>query len=162
MIKSIFPCSCLRNFTNYFHWILMKSQIKNGFIYHTGVVQKVDDKLITVKISPVSSCSGCQNKESCSLTGSTEKLIVIQGRYNLACGDTVNLYLKQADAFKALFIGYILPLLVILFTIFFCIAVRISELACGISAIILLAGYYTILFVSRSTLDKKFTVQINT
>jgi len=126
-------------------------------ISHEGIVQKSDDKSVTVSISASSACSGCQVEGSCSMSGKEEKIIEVSGKYNVQNGDKVTILMKKSMGYSALLLGYILPLISVIIMLIVLIGLKVSEVVAGPVSIAILIPYYTLLFLFRKQINKKFT-----
>ena len=135
----------------------MKDSIKPGTIDHTGIVQQANNKSVTVRISAVSACSGCHAEDSCVLSGKEEKIIEVQGKYNVKQGDTVTILMKQSMGYAALLLGYILPLITVIVALIILISMNVPELVAGLTSLLMLIPYYIILFFFRKRINEKFT-----
>lgn len=129
-------------------------------IYHKGVVQKADNESITVIITSESACSGCHAEGDCSLSGKKDKLVVVKGNYNLREGDTVTVTMKQSDGFTALFLGYLLPLIIVITSLIILVSLSYPELISGLLSIASLLPYYLILYSFRKKINDRFIFSI--
>jgi sigma-E factor negative regulatory protein RseC len=125
-------------------------------IDHDGIVQRIEDNKVTVIITASSACSGCHAEGSCSLSGNEEKIIEVRGKYNVKPGDHVTILMKQSMGYAALFLGYLLPLIIVVTLLITLISFKIPELASGLISIIILIPYYFIMFLFRKTINEKF------
>jgi sigma-E factor negative regulatory protein RseC len=129
-------------------------------IEHEGVVKESGDNFVTVMISSASACSGCHAEGSCTLSGKEEKIIDVTGSYNVSPGDRVTVLMKQSSGYAALFLGYILPLIVVLTVLIILISASVPELISGLIAVAALVPYYGALWIFRNRIGKKFTFTI--
>jgi len=129
-------------------------------INHQGIVQKSDNESVTVLITSQSACSGCHAEGSCNMSGKEEKIVDIKGFYNVNTGDNVTVIMKQSMGFIALFLGYILPLLVVLIILIVFASLGYSELVSGLLAISSLLPYYLILYFLRKKINDKFVFSL--
>jgi sigma-E factor negative regulatory protein RseC len=134
----------------------MSQTEKTGIISHEGTVQKVDGNSVTVIISTPASCSGCQAEGTCSITGSKEKAIDINGSYNVSPGDHVTVQMRSSMGYKALFLGYIVPGIVVVSSLIVLISLKISELISGIISLAITVLYYFLLYFFRNKINNKF------
>lgn len=125
-------------------------------IIHNGIVQKFENESVTVTISAESACVGCHVKGSCSLSEKKDKTIDIIGHYDVKEGDAVSVMMKQSAGFSALFLGYLLPLIVVLVCMIIFSVMEYPELITGLAAISSLLPYYLILYILRKRIDNKF------
>jgi sigma-E factor negative regulatory protein RseC len=128
-----------------------------GTINHEGIVQKVEDKSVIVRISSATACSGCHAEGSCGLSGQEEKIIEVSGNYNVLPGDTVTILMKQSMGYAALFLGYILPLISVVTFLIILTSLKLPELYAGLISIAMLIPYYIVLFFFRKRINEKFT-----
>jgi sigma-E factor negative regulatory protein RseC len=135
-------------------------QGKTECIEHDGIVQESGNGSVTVRISSASACSGCHAEGSCTMSGKEEKIINVTGSYNVSPGDKVTVLLQQSAGFIALFLGYIIPLLLVVTLLIILISVSINELIAGLCSIGILIPYYFILWLFRNRIGKKFTFTI--
>jgi len=125
-------------------------------IDHDGIVQRTEDNKVIVAISASSACSGCHAEGSCSLSGHEEKIIEVRGKYNVKPGDRVTILMKQSMGYAALFLGYLLPLIIVVTLLITLISSKVPELASGLISIAILIPYYIIIFLFRKTINEKF------
>jgi sigma-E factor negative regulatory protein RseC len=131
-----------------------------NFINHEGIVQSNDGKTVTISISSVSACSGCHAEGACSLSGKEEKIIEVQGRYDVKSGDQVTILMQQSMGYIALFLGYIFPGIAVITVLITMISLKISELYAGLTSLAILVPYYIILYFIRERINKKFTFKL--
>ncbi len=129
----------------------------SGIIDHEGIVRKVDNNSVVVSIKSSAACSGCHAEGSCNMSGQEEKIIDISGRYNVKPGDSVTVLMKQSMGYNALFLGYVLPVIIVLFTLILMVSLDAGELSSGLISLSTLLPYYLILFLFRSRINKIFT-----
>lgn len=135
----------------------MTNSDNSGIINHEGIVQNKNENTVLISITSVSACSGCHAEGSCSLSGSEEKMIEVRGNYDVKPGDKVTILMKQSMGYAALFLGYILPLFSVIAGLIILISVKIPELIAGLFSLSILIPYYSILFLFRKRINKKFT-----
>jgi positive regulator of sigma E activity len=128
-----------------------------GIINHDGIVLKNEGNSVFVSISSASACSGCHAEGTCSMSGKEEKIIEVRGRYEVNNGDHVTILMKQSMGYAALFLGYIIPVLVVIILLFSLITAGVPELASGLASIVILIPYYIILYFFRKRINEKFT-----
>ncbi len=139
---------------------IFRYQVKNSSasntIDHTGIVKKSDKESVTVLITSVSACSGCHAEGSCSISGKEEKMVEVRGNYDVREGDTVTIIMKQSTGFTALFLGYLLPLIIVVISLIILSSLNFSELISGLMAIFSLVPYYLVLFFFRKKINNRF------
>jgi sigma-E factor negative regulatory protein RseC len=134
--------------------------VSTGIIEHDGIVQRSDDKSVTVKISSASACSGCHAGNSCTLSRTEEKIVDIQGYYKVAPGDKVTVLMKKTIGYSAVILGYLSPLILVMIMLIILTSLQLPELIAGAISIGILIPYYLLLFLFRQQISKKFTFTI--
>lgn len=130
-------------------------------ITHQGIIESISIDTIKVKINNVSACSACHAKGACSASDMQEKIIdAIPNGQNYKTGDIVTLIAKESMGFKALFLGYLLPFLLVLFTLIIGTSINLKEAIAGIISLSVLIPYYGILFLLKDKIKKSFIFEI--
>jgi sigma-E factor negative regulatory protein RseC len=138
----------------------MTRSTKSDTIGHDGIVQKHDSNSVTVKILSESACSDCHAEGACSLSGKKEKIIEVHGSYNVVPGDNVTVLMKQSTGYTAVFLGYVIPLILLITMLVILASLSDSELIAGIGSIAILIPYYFLVWLFRNRINKKFTFTI--
>lgn len=138
----------------------MKNSSGKKTIEHKGIVQKNNNESVNVLIISESACSGCHAESMCSMANSKEKNVEVKGCFNVKEGDQVTVTLEQSAGYRALLLGYLIPLLLVLAILIIMISAGAGELASGIFAIVSLLPYYLILYLLREKINEKFIFSI--
>ena len=134
---------------------------KENEIQHEGIVQEITNDTIKVSIVSKASCISCQLKGVCSASDIEEKVIEVPNIYkSYVSGDKVNIILKESLGLKALFLGYLLPFLVVFITLLISSSLSKNELITGLLSIGVLVPYYSILYFIKPYLKKTFTYKL--
>jgi sigma-E factor negative regulatory protein RseC len=131
-----------------------------GTIEHEGIVQKSDNKSVTVKISSESACSGCHAEGLCSLSGKEDKIIDILGRYNVTPGQTVTVLMKKSMGYSAVMLGYVVPLILVIALVIILGSMSLPELITGLGSLAVLVPYYLLLWLFRKQINNNFRFTI--
>jgi len=116
---------------------------------------------MTVTITSESACAACHAKGVCTVADFQEKEIEIsQTQGNYAPGQQVTVLFRESDGFTALFYGYILPFLLVLFTLIGIFSLTNNEVLSGLLALGILIPYYTTLYFFRHYLKKVFKFEV--
>ena len=130
---------------------------------HTGKVVSMTPTMTTVQIVSQSACSECHAAGLCGLSEYTEKAIEVptSPSATYGVGDEVQVVLKASMGFKAVWIAYFLPLVVLLAVALGLIALGVSEVVAGLAGIGAVALYYLIVWLRRDRLRNEyvFTIQ---
>ncbi|HYX06285.1 MAG TPA: SoxR reducing system RseC family protein [Bacteroidales bacterium] len=130
-------------------------------IEHQGIVSEVEGNRIKVNIVSQSACSSCHAKGACGMSEVQEKTIEVEdnsGSYRK--GEWVNVILEQTLGYRALFLGYLLPFLVVLFTLILTISISGNEALSGILSLTILLPYYLVLFLMKGRIQRSFSFMI--
>ncbi len=135
---------------------------KSNRIQHEGVVKSISTQTLEVSIISHSACAGCHAKGACGIADSKEKIITVR-RPNTEYqpGEKVIVYASVNNAFYSVLLAYIMPSVLIIATIFFLEKSGSSELQAAIISLILLGGYFLILYFCRNKIAQKinFTIE---
>jgi len=140
----------------------MDDNINKGTVSHEGIVCKKDNNSVIVRIKSSSACSGCHAEGYCNITDNKEKLINVTGSYNVNPGDPVIILMKQSMGFRALILGYLLPLVILVASLVVFLGMQLSELTAGLLSIAILLPYFLILYLLRNRISNKFNFTIKT
>ena len=132
-------------------------------VMHTGKVVSMTPKTTTVQIVSQSACSECHAAGLCGLSEYTEKAIEVptSPSATYGVGDEVQVVLKASMGFKAVWIAYFLPLVVLLAVALGLIALGVPEVVSGLAGIGAVALYYLGVWLLRDRLRNEyvFTIQ---
>ncbi len=132
-------------------------------INHYGTVIKVKTGLVQVKITRYSACHNCDARHGCGLMDCQNKIVDIATPHarDYQSGEEVIVGMAQTFALKAVFLAYLLPLILMVAALVIADICKCSEIISGISAIIILIPYYFWLFLSKKRLAGKFRFTIS-
>jgi sigma-E factor negative regulatory protein RseC len=132
-------------------------------VMHTGKVVSMTPKTTMVQIISQSACSECHAAGLCGLSEYTEKAIEVptSPSATYGVGDEVQVVLKASMGFKAVWIAYFLPLVVLLAIALGLIALGVPELVSGLAGLGAVALYYLVVWLLRDRLRNEyvFTIQ---
>lgn len=131
-------------------------------IRHKGRVVEITPEITTVEILSESACAACHAKGLCGLGESKTKLVDVRtspfGTYGV--GDEVNVELKATMGQKAVFVGYGIPLVIMLAVLLILLECGAGELTAGLSAIGSVALYYLVVWIFRNRLRNEYVFNI--
>ncbi len=131
-------------------------------IEHKGRIDSIQGNEISVSFLAMSGCASCHAKGVCTAADMQEKSVeVIDFTNQYQEGEEVNVVLKQSLGFRALFLSYVLPFLLVLFILIILSVITKNEAIAGIGALSVLIPYYITLFFLKDKIRKKFTFTIN-
>ena len=130
-------------------------------IEHPGMVDTISGDRIRVHLLAPPACGSCHAKSACGISESEEKTVEVrQPGMGFSEGDHVMVVLTKTLGFKALSLGYIFPLLLLLASVFVFSYFLNSEAYGAFISIFMVGLYYLVLFLSRKKIDTQFTFSI--
>jgi sigma-E factor negative regulatory protein RseC len=133
-------------------------------ISHRGRIVSVTPEVTKVQIVSEPACSACHAKGLCSLGDAKLKEVELptRGWDNYAVGDEVEVVLRASMGHKAVWLAYVVPLLLLVAALLGILAAGGSELLAGAVAIGVVAVYYGIIWLLRGRLRKDYIFNIRT
>lgn len=134
----------------------------NNKIGHIGVVKSISDATVEVIIRSQSACAGCHMKGACGMSENKQKIIdADRPEFDLTIGEEVTVYATMGNAMFSVIMAYVIPVIVIMTTIFILIHLEFSELIAACGGLAVTAFYYFLLYLNRKRIGEKirFTVE---
>ena len=131
-------------------------------ISHRGRIVRVTPEVTTVEIISSSACAACHASGVCGMSEYTKKAIEVRTRAwdNYEPGQEVNVVLKASMGHKAVWLAYVVPLLVLLAVLLGSLALGEGELAAGLGSIVGVGLYYLFLWLFRDRLRNEYVFAI--
>jgi len=129
-------------------------------IKHPGVITSIDSSKIKVNITTYSACFSCRAKGICSISDVKDKIVEIPKTAGFSVGQEVQVILHQTQGFKALYLGYVQPFIVVLITLIITSSLSRNEILAGLISLGALALYYLVLYFYKEKIRNKFTFAI--
>lgn len=139
-----------------------KTMAEKEKVQHEGVVKSISAQTLEILISSHSACAGCHAKGACGMADMKQKIITVQRpEGDIQVGDKVTVYASMNNAVYSVVMAYVMPSVLIIAAIFFLEKSGSSELFAALISLILLGGYFFILYLFRNKISKKikFTVE---
>ena len=132
-------------------------------IKHQGIVENINGSHLQVRIIQTSACASCSIKGHCSSADTKEKLIDVtdDNVSSYQPGDRVWVIGELSMGVMAVLLAFILPFLVLIFSLFIFMAIWNDEMGSALCSLALLIPYYYILWLNKSRLGKKFSFSIS-
>ena len=132
-------------------------------ISHEGIITRIDNDNVQIKILSKSACASCNIKGACNMSEMKEKIIDIPRPKdkNLSIGQEVKISMGLGQANSAVIFAYVIPVIILVGMIFILSALKFDE---GINALISIGSlvpYYLILFLFRNKIKRKFEDEIH-
>ena len=131
-------------------------------ISHEGIVTKISDDELEIKILAQSACAACHAKSACGMGEQAEKFLTVpkpKGK-DFAINQRVNVRMAVGQGNKAAVLAYLIPIILLVAVLFVCLGLGLSE---GLSALIsidALIPYYIVLYLRRDKLKQQFEYTI--
>ena len=134
-------------------------------IEHEGKVIAVDKDFISVEIVNKSACAACHAKGVCGASDQAVKVVeVAQDITTLTedyqVGETVNVVMSSAMGSQAIWLSYVVPLIVLMASILVFSLCGAGELLMGLGSLGVVALYYLGLYLLRNKISKIFIFSI--
>lgn len=131
-------------------------------ISHKGRVVSIDEYVTQVEIIQTSACASCHARNLCGYSDSKTKIVPVPTNAfaMLNVGDEVELCMKRSMGMKAVWIAYVIPLLVLMLAVLVSSACHLPELYTGLCAIAAVAVYYLVILCFRKRLNNEFVFYI--
>lgn len=127
-------------------------------VTHTGIVKEIGDRGIKVGIIVQSGCASCQIKGSCNMSEVSDKEMDIDcNPFDFKVGQQVLVRLKSSQGMNAIFLGYVLPFIVLLLSMIVVSNLTTNEGIIGVTALVSLIPYYAVLYLYRNKIKKNFS-----
>jgi len=131
-------------------------------ISHSGVVERVEEGCVHVRIVQTSACAACKVAGYCNAAEAKEKVIDVYGadsqRYSV--GQTVKVVASRAVAGRALLLGFGLPFVVLVGVLVLVLALTHNELWAALAGLLALAPYYGVLYLMRHRISDRLSFWI--
>ena len=131
-------------------------------ISHEGVITKITDDELEIKILAQSACAACHAKSACSMGEQAEKILTVprpkDQEFSLLQKVNVTMAIGQGN--KAAVLAYLIPIVLLLAVLFTCLGLGLSEGLSALISIVVLIPYYAILYFRRDKLKRRFEYRI--
>ena len=135
---------------------------ESNTISHEGVVTKITDDELEIKILAQSACAACHAKSACGMGEQAEKILTVpkpKGK-DFALNQKVNVRMAINQGNKAAVLAYLIPIVLLLAVLFTCLGLRLSEGLSAFLGIVALVPYYIVLYSQRDKLKRKFEYSV--
>ena len=131
-------------------------------ITHKGRVVRMTPEATTVTILQEGACGSCHAAGLCGMADLAEKTVDVPAdRFaTYTVGDEVKLVLKASMGFKAVWLAYFIPLLLLLGVVLGGIGAGLAEVPAALIGLGVLALYYLGLYLLRDRLKNEYIFTI--
>ena len=131
-------------------------------ISHEGVVTKITDDELEIKILAQSACAACHAKSACGMGEQAEKILTVPRPKDkdFTLNQKVNVKMAIGQGNKAAILAYLIPVILLLAVLFVCLGLGMKEGWAALVSIIALIPYYIVLYLRRNKLKNQFEYTI--
>ena len=129
----------------------------NEGISHSGVVERVTDDRVFVRIVQLSACSGCHAQSMCSASEKKEKVIEVPDRSGqFQVNDPVVLIGRTMMGMQSVVLAFVIACVFVVTAIVVGALLDWPETMSGLIGLVLLSLYYVLLYFVRDKLRNRF------
>lgn len=134
----------------------------SSVLEHSATIESINGDIILANVANSSSCSNCRLQKNCGIFESKEKSITIYTRNPeiYTVGQKIMITIDESKGWTAVAFGYIIPLILVLTTLFVTNTITQDETASGIYSLMILIPYYLVLLLFKKNFAKKFDFKI--
>lgn len=133
-------------------------------VQHRGIIECIKEKKMYVRISQESACSDCHSKTVCMASEKSEKIIEVKDfTGDFKTGQAVMLTADDGQGLTAVFLSYVMPLIVLIVTMFIFLLI-LAPGKDGLAALTSVSSvgiYYLILFLFKKKIGRKFRFKVS-
>ena len=141
----------------------MKVMEGKSCTYRRAVILSVKGDLARVQFINESACASCHAKSACGAADT--KLYEVDARIpqgdTFAVGEEVRVAVHTQQGYFAIFLGYVLPFLLLMLALVVTNLLGASELVMALGMLGMLAVYYFVLYLLRSRVSRRFSFTIS-
>ncbi len=131
-------------------------------VSHEGIVTKITDTEIQVKIIAQSACAACHVKSACTVSDQEEKYLTVprpEGQ-EIHLFQKVKVVMAVGQGNRAAILAYLIPIILLLAVLFLCLGLGLGEGLSALISILALIPYYIVLYSQREKLKRRFEYRI--
>lgn len=136
--------------------------IRQEVISHKGTVVSAGPTATVVRLLARDACGHCEAASLCGMAGIQEKLVEVPTRasHPHAVGDEVEVLLKGTMGLKAVWLSYMIPLLLLMGAVLGLYALGTGEVPAALGGLAVVALYYLVLWLFRGRLRNEYVFTI--
>lgn len=135
---------------------------ENNTISHEGIVNRITEDELEIKILAQSACAACHAKSACGMGEQAEKILTVPRPKDkdFTLNQKVNVRMAIGQGNKAAVLAYLIPIVLLLAVLFVCLGLGMGEGLSALISIVSLIPYYIVLYLKRDKLKKRFEYSI--
>ena len=131
-----------------------------GEISHSGRIVAIDPSCITVEFVTEDACASCHAAALCGMSEGKIKTLQVPAKLGFEVGEEVEILLKRTMGLKAVWLAYVLPLVLMVAVLLILTGVGLAELMAGLCGIAAVGLWYLVLWLLRDKLKNEYTFEI--
>lgn len=137
--------------------------INHNTINHEGIVTSTGNGKVSVRITQAAACATCKIAGHCNASEQQEKTIEVytDDAQHYHVGESVKVSTDAHTGHRAVWLGYGIPLVLMVVTLFLVRLLSGSDGAAALSAIAILIPYYILLYLFRARIAQKVKFNID-
>ncbi len=135
----------------------------NNNIEHRGIIESIDGIWLKVRIQQMSACASCKVAKHCSASEQKTKYVDVcdaEAVSSMSIGEEVKVLASLSTGYQAVWLGFGVPLVLMLITIFVVASLQSDETIAALAGIGILIPYYIIIYFLREKLRRKFSFRV--
>lgn len=135
---------------------------RNKYIEHKGEITEITPESITARFLNKSMCASCHAKSVCGAGDSEIKFIQVpnDSGETYQVGEEVIIRMVPSMGYKAVWLSYVIPLIILMILLLYLPNLNLSELWVGLIALSSIGIYYFIIYLFRGKIADKFVFTI--
>lgn len=132
------------------------------YIRHQGRVERIEEQKVYVRIEQKAACNDCHARSACLTADKKDKIIEVNdasGRYQPH--EEVVVSVHASLGFLAIFIAFVVPLVLVILALTAGLQLFESEGAAGLTGLAVLAPYYFVVYLFRKRLKRRFRFELS-
>lgn len=115
-----------------------------------------------MKISSISACASCHARGACGAADQEEKYLDVPlNGEDFSAGDKVKVLIAKRTGMKAVALGYVFPLVLVLVVLIALVSAGVGELTAAGLALVSLLPYYAGVYLARKRIGQSFTFSMH-
>ena len=127
-----------------------------------GTITAIQNDKATVSFIRSEACGSCIAKDACGLNQTTpvSVQVILDNPYSYKIGQKVTLEISVQNAVKATLFAYVLPLILMLLCLSFCLFLKVNETLSASLTLLVVPLYYICLFIFRHKFKPQIKIKI--
>ena len=137
---------------------IKKHAMSEESISHEGIITKITDDELEIKILAQSACAACHAKSACGMGEQAEKILTVPRPKDreFTLMQKVNVTMAIGQGNRAAVLAYLIPIILLLAVLFTCLGIGLGEGLSALISVVALIPYYIVLYLQRDKLKNRF------